>query len=249
MVYDFTTRLAVCTSCGETQTDKSQQEGARAKTLTLFRPSTGTSTSVDPDELALAHDRQTLPCLTSGSNIRTATVVVLDVSTSMGTDYSRLEAVDSEDYDRSEVRVAGLRYDDPDPKATAKAALPKSVQPLVKGMTLLKLKADDARGAKGSFGGTVFVDLGSVAAARPFLARVSVSACLRVPALRRYEAAKDFFAENKEVLGFVGYLAFLVLFSVVVNENAHGEDYLRHNQAVRAALSEQEWNFGDLTSE
>ena len=91
-------------------------------------------------------------------------------------------------------------------------------------------------------------DLGSVAAARPFLARVSVSACLRVPALRRYEAAKDFFAENKEVLGFVGYLAFLVLFSVVVNENAHGEDYLRHNQAVRAALSEQEWNFGDLTS-
>ena len=48
----------------------------------------------------------------------------------MGTDYSRLEAVDSEDYDRTEVRVAGLRYDDPDPKATAKAALPKSVQPL-----------------------------------------------------------------------------------------------------------------------
>ena len=91
-------------------------------------------------------------------------------------------------------------------------------------------------------------DLGCVAAACPFLARVSVSACLRVPALRRYEAAKDFFAENKEVLGFVGYLAFLVLFSVVVNENAHGEDYLRHNQAVRAALSEQEWNFGDLTS-
>ena len=165
-VYDFTSRLAVCTSCGETQTDKSQQEGARAKTLTLFRPSTGTSTSVDPDELALAHDRQTLPCLTSGSNIRTATVVVLDVSTSMGTDYSRLEAVDSEGYDRTEVRVAGLSYDDPDPKATAKAALPKSVQPLVRKMSLFSLKADDARGAKGSFGGTVFVDLGSVAAAR-----------------------------------------------------------------------------------
>ena len=147
LVYDFTSRLAVCTSCGETQTAKSQQEGARAKTLTLFRPSTGTSTSVDPDELALAHDRQTLPCLTSGSNIRTATVVVLDVSTSMGTDYSRLEAVDSDEYDRTEVRVAGLRYDDPDPKATAKAALPKSVQPLVRKMSLLSLKADDARGA------------------------------------------------------------------------------------------------------
>ena len=182
LVYDFTSRLAVCTSCGETQTDKSQQEGARAKTLTLFRPSTGTSTSVDPDELALAHDRQTLPCLTSGSNIRTATVVVLDVSTSMGTDYSRLEAVDSEDYDRSEVRVAGLRYDDPDPKATAKAALPKSVQPLVRKMSLLSLKADDARGAKGSFGGTVFVDLGSVAAARTALAsrtgsRLRITTC------------------------------------------------------------------------
>lgn len=92
-------------------------------------------------------------------------------------------------------------------------------------------------------------DLGSAAAACLFLARVSASACLRVPALRRYEATKDFFAENKEVLCFVGYLVFLVLFSVVVNENAHGEDYLRHNQAVRAALSEQEWNFGDLTSE
>ena len=41
----------------------------------------------------------------------------------------------------------------------------------------------------------------------------------------RYMAAKRFYNENTEVMNFCGYLAFVILFSVAVNANSHGEEF------------------------
>jgi len=43
--------------------------------------------------------------------------------------------------------------------------------------------------------------------------------------LHRWLAIKQFHKEHQEVLDFLGYLIFVVLFSLAVNANSHGEDF------------------------
>lgn len=59
----------------------------------------------------------------------------------------------------------------------------------------------------------------------------------------RWEAIKHFHAEHHEVLAFAGYLVFVLLYSLAVNENAGGEDFQRHNLAVKAVIAQSEWAY------
>ena len=189
LVYDAGGRLAVCLSCGTTQDIKAENASA-AVTGTLYQPARAGTVTVELDGLALAHDKlrrtqpQALPCLTSGRAVASATVVLVDGSGSMAKEYARPDIVDDVDaYDRTEVRVTGMLFNDPDPSTTARRALPAELQPLVRRVQLVKLGADDSRGAKGSFAGAAFVDLGDAGSARialrssPRGGRVRIQAC------------------------------------------------------------------------
>jgi hypothetical protein len=59
----------------------------------------------------------------------------------------------------------------------------------------------------------------------------------------RIDAIKKFYKEHAEEIQFVGYLLFVLLFSVVVNDNVQDEEFQRHNIAVKTALVQQEWAF------
>jgi len=180
LLYDASGHLVVCESCGTTQADKGASGGTTTE-LSLYGPSTGARCVVEADKLALAHATlgpKRLPLAGAGGvAVRSATLVIVDCSESMGGELRRYEDEkgDVDAYENPEVRVVGLERDDASPAKTAIAALPEALRRRVKKTTLLKLKGDDSRGKVGSFGGTVFVELASVEDAR---------AALRAPAAR-----------------------------------------------------------------
>ena len=45
------------------------------------------------------------------------------------------------------------------------------------------------------------------------------------------------------MVNFFGYLVFVLLYSLAVNENAAGEDFQRHNIAVKSVIAQQEWAY------
>ncbi|KAH8049704.1 hypothetical protein JL722_11770 [Aureococcus anophagefferens] len=164
LLYDASGHLVVCESCGTTQADKGAGGGTTTE-LSIYSTHTGARCVVEADKLALAHATlgpKRLPLAGAGGvAVRSATLIIVDCSESMGGEFRRYEDEkgDVDAYENPEVRVR-LELDDASPK-TAVDALPEALRRRVKKTKPDKLKRDDSRGKVGSFSGTVFVKFAS----------------------------------------------------------------------------------------
>ncbi|KAH8050774.1 hypothetical protein JL722_11109 [Aureococcus anophagefferens] len=125
-----------------------------------------------------------------GVAVRSATLIIVDCSESMGGEFRRYEDEkgDVDAYENPEVRVRGLELDDASPEKTAVDALPEALRRRVKKTKPDKLKRDDSRGKVGSFSGTVFVKFASVEDARAALRAPAARGRVRV--VRVFDAAR-----------------------------------------------------------
>ncbi|KAH8092386.1 hypothetical protein JL720_5355 [Aureococcus anophagefferens] len=94
LLYDASGHLVVCESCGTTQADKGAGGGTTTE-LSIYSTHTGARCVVEADKLALAHATlgpKRLPLAGAGGvAVRSATLIIVDCSESMGGEFRRYE--------------------------------------------------------------------------------------------------------------------------------------------------------------